>query len=165
MKYKDANVEIERLKTEQQKLKTALIDKNRAHHQTLELYDRLKRKEMISATQSAALDSVDDVLDSMANPQGSNQPLLPLPYQSNARPHTTQPGFSPLHTDYGGQQQLHNHNHRVRTVGSHNSNSAGQMMPPPPSRGAGFGIRHFESGQPDLASQSPIKSINSNRIS
>lgn len=157
MKYKDAHVENERLEIEQAKIKQALIDKTRVHQQTLELYDRLKRKEITAATQSAALDSVDNVLDSMANRQGSNQP-----YQSNARPHTTQPGFSPSRMDYGGQQQLHNHNHRVRNVGSNSSNSPGQMMPPPPIRGAGFESRHFESGQPGLASQS---SVDSNRIS
>lgn len=157
MKYEDANVEIERLKTEQQKLKAALFNKTRVHHQTLELYDRLKRKEMTAATKSAALDSLDDVLvlHSMANRQGSNQPTLPPQYQQNARPHTTQPGFSPGRMDYGGQQQLHNHNNRVHKVGSNSSNSAGRMMPPPPTRGAaGFGIRDFESGQPGLASES-----------
>lgn len=153
MKYKDANLEIERLKTEKQKLKSALSNKTRVHHQTLELYDRLKRKEMTAATKSAALDSLDDVLvlHSMANRQDSSQPTLPPPYQQNARPHTTQPGFSPGRMDYGGQQQLHNHNNSIRKVGSNSSNSAGRMMPPPPTRGAAaFGIRDFESGQPGL---------------
>lgn len=152
MKYEDMNLENERLRTEQQKLKVALNDKNRLHHQTLELYDRLKRKEMTAATQSAAIDSVDDVLGLMANRQGSNQQTLPLPYQSNARPHTTEPGFSPLRLGNNGQQQQqqHNHNHRIRTAGSNSSNSAGQMMPPPPIRGAGFVNRDFESGQPSL---------------
>lgn len=164
MKYiKDANLEIERLKTEQQKLKSALSNKTRAHHQTQELYDRLKRKEMTVATKSAALESLDDVLvlHSMANRPGSSQPTPPLPppyHQQNARPHTTQPGFSPGRMmDYSGQQQqqqqLHNHhNDTVRRVGSNNSNSAGRMMPPPPTRGAtAFGIRDFESGQPGLS--------------
>lgn len=159
MKYKAANVEIERLKAEQQKLKAALFNKTRVHHQTQELYDRLKRKEMTAATKSAVLDSLDDVLvlHSMANRPGSSQPTPPLPppYQQNARPHTTQPGFSPGRMDYGGQHQLHNHNNRVRRVGSNSSNSAGRMMPPPPTRGAaGFGTRDFESGQPGLASES-----------
>lgn len=150
MKYEDMNLENERLRTEQQKLKVALNDKNRLHHQTLELYDRLKRKEMTAATQSAAIDSVDDVLGLMANRQGSNQQTLPLPYQSNARPHTTEPGFSSLRLGYNEQQQQHNHNHRTRTAGSNSSNSAGQMMPPPPIRGAGFVNRDFESGQTSL---------------
>ena len=145
------NLENERLRTEQQKLKAALNDKNRLYHQTQELYDRLKRKEMTAATQSAAFDSVDDVLGSITNRQGATQPNLPLPYQSNARPHTTQPGFSPLRMDYGGQQQLHKHNNRVRTAGG-NVNSAGQIMPPPPIRGASFGNRDFGSGQPGLTS-------------
>lgn len=152
MKYKDMNLENEGLRTEQQKLKATLVDKNRLLIQTQALYDRLKRKEMTAATQSAAVDSVDDVLGSMANRQGSNQPNHPLPYQSNARPHTTQPGLSPLRMEYGGQQQLHSHNHRVRTVGSDGINSVGQMMPPPPIRGTGFGNRDFDSGQPSLAS-------------
>lgn len=158
MKYKDANLEIERLKKEQQKLKSALSNKTRVHHQTQELYDRLKQKEVTVVTKSAALESLDDVLvlHSMANCPGSSQPTpLPPPYQRNARPHTTQPGFSPGRMDYGGQQQLHNNNDRVRRVGSNNSNSAGRMMPPPATRGAtGFGIRGFESGQLGLASES-----------
>lgn len=122
---------------------------------------------MTATTKSATLESVDDVLglDSIANRPGSNQPILPPLYQQNARPHTTQPGFSPLRMDYGEQQQLHNYNYRVRNIGSNSSNNTGQMMPPPPIRGAGFGFKDFESGQPGLASsQSPIRSTNSNRI-
>lgn len=153
MRYKDANLEIERLKTEQQNLKSALLNKTRVHHRTLEQYDRLKRKEVTAATKSVALDSLGDAfaIHSMANRRDSSQPTLPPPYQQNARPHTTQPGFSPGRMDYGGQEQLHNHNNNIRKVGSNSSNSAGRMMPPPPTRGAAaFGIRDFESGQPAL---------------
>lgn len=152
MKYEDMALDNERLKSEHEKLKDALNDKDKLHQQTQDLYDRLKRKEMTAAPQTAAFDSVHHVLGSMANRQDSNQPTLPLLYQSNARPHTTQPGFSPLRMGYGGQQQLHNPNHRVRLVGSNSSNSAGQMMPPQPIRGASFPNRDFESGQPSLAS-------------
>lgn len=119
---------------------------------------------MTAATKSAALDSLDDVLvlHSMANRQDSSQPTLPPPYQQNTRPHTTQPGFSPGRMDYGGQRQLHNHNNRLRKVGSNSSNSAGRMMPPPPTRGAAtaaFGIRDFESGQPGPSIQSHTQLI------
>lgn len=152
MKYEAMALDYERLKTEHQNLKDAINDKNRLHQPTPELYDDLNRKEMTAATQSAAFDSVDHILGSMANRQGSNQQTLPLPYQSIARPHTTQPEFSPLPMGYGGQQQLHNHNHRVGTIGSNSSNSAGQMLPPQRIRGAGFSNRNFESGQPSLAS-------------
>ena len=169
MKYEDMALDNERLQSEQQKLKEALNDKDKLHQKAQDLHDRLKRKEMTAATQSAALDSVHHVFGSMANRQDSNQATLPLPYQSNARPHTAQPGFSPLRMDYGGQQQLHNHHHRVRNVGSNISNSAGQMVPPQPIRGAGFSNRDFESGQPSLASShqlspsSLIRSFNQHR--
>lgn len=142
----------EKLQLEQQKLRKAMNDKDQLHQETQDLYDRLKWKEMTAATQSAALDSVHHAFGSMANRQDSNQPTIPLPYQSSARPHTIQPGFSPSRMDYGGQQQLHNHHHRGRLVGSNRSNSAGQMMPPQPIRGAGFSNRDFGSGQPSLAS-------------
>lgn len=150
MKCEGMRLENEKLRIEQQKLKSALSDKNRQQQQTQDLYDRLKRKEMTAATKSAALESVEDVIGSMANRQSSNQSTLPLYHQSNDRPHTTRPGFSPSRMDYGGQQLLHNHSHRFYTGGSNSSNSAGQMMPPPPIRGAVFVNRDFESGQPSL---------------
>lgn len=57
----------DKLKSENTNLVLSLRDKQRKHQQTQELYDRLKRKEMVAATQSAAFDSVDEVR-SLASP-------------------------------------------------------------------------------------------------
>ena len=53
------------LQRDNQNLINALREKNRKHAQTQELYDRLKRKEMTAATQHAAFDSADEVLQSV----------------------------------------------------------------------------------------------------
>ncbi|KAL8757520.1 MAG: hypothetical protein Q9199_002163 [Rusavskia elegans] len=60
----------EKLQAENTNLVQAFREKSRKHQQTQELYDRLKRKEMTAATQSAAFESVDDVLGSVGSRAG-----------------------------------------------------------------------------------------------
>lgn len=62
-------IEQDKLKSENTSLLTAFRDKNRKHQQTMELYDRLKRKEMAAATKSAAYESVNKALGSISGQQ------------------------------------------------------------------------------------------------
>ncbi len=87
---------------------------------------------MIAGTSSAAFDSVDDVVGSMCNRQGQNQPNLP--FQSNPRAQQEQKGVSPLRMDRGGQQPLHK--------------SHSRSMPPPPNRQSGVENRANHSSTP-----------------
>lgn len=89
-------------------LVAAFREKNRKHQQTQELYDRLKRKEMTSATQTAAYNSVDEVLGSVTHRQGQNLPNIPHQYE----------------TGTGSEGQ----------AGSNGSHGDSRMMPPPSYR-------------------------------
>lgn len=134
-------IDQDRLKNENRDLVAAYREKNRKHQQTQELYDRLKRKEMTAATQSAAFDSVDEVLGNV-----SGQPRFGNPQQNSAMPRSqAQRGFLPTHVDHNGIEQVHRH----QRSGSANSGGSGGMMPPPPPPRAGglagnaFGYGNF----------------------
>lgn len=121
------HIDQEKLKMENANLVQAFREKSRKHQQTQELYDRLKRKEMTAATQSAAFESVDEVLQSATSrqmPTNSINSHHVQQFRSNPRA----PSQPPL--DYTGTERLHNH----QRVGS------GGMMPPP-SLHAGAGYR------------------------
>lgn len=137
-------LEQDKLKVENTNLVAAFREKSRRNQQTQELYDRLKRKEMTAATQSAAFDSVDEVLGSMANQSShaQNQPNMSQHYQPAARAQPQQ-DFSHLPTNFGGPQQMTH-----GTSYSNGSQGSGGLMPPPPNRATGFGSRAFESGKP-----------------
>ena len=127
-------VDQDKLKAENTNLVAAFREKNRKHHQTQELYDRLKRKEMTVQTQSAAYDSVDDVLGSMSRP-GRHDPSAPIePYQSIPRPQGQRdvPRFP---VDHNGIEQLHTH----QRSGSNGSRDNESRMAPPLRRPAGYG--------------------------
>lgn len=111
------------LKTENTNLVAAFREKSRKHQQTQELYDRLKRKEMTAATQSAAFESVDEVLGNVSNRQAfiSSQHLPRAQAQRD---------FHPTNGDHSGNHQANAH-HRS---GSNNSQKNGGTMPPPPQR-------------------------------
>ena len=112
------------LKHENTQLATALREKTRKHQQTQELYDRLKRKEMTAATQSAAFESADEVLGNVSSRQRPNN--------SNHHPSglrsQTQRELQPLQVDHNGIEKLHTH----QRSGSSNSHGNGSMMAPPP---------------------------------
>jgi hypothetical protein len=127
-------LEQEKLKAENAKLANAYRDKARKHQQTQELYDRLKRKEMTAATQSAAFDSVDEVLQSVSSRQDSNGAGQTMHFPGDLSPSKQ---FSAAN-DIGHPLQGH---HREGNDG-HNGNE--RMMPPPLHRsGHVFGNQAF----------------------
>ncbi|KAK4692020.1 E3 ubiquitin-protein ligase CCNP1IP1, partial [Lecanoromycetidae sp. Uapishka_2] len=117
-------IDQDRLKNENRDLVAAYREKSRKHQQTQELYDRLKRREMTAATQSAAFDSVDEVLGNV-----SNQPRFSNPqHNSNINRSQAQRSFLPPHVDHNGIEKVHSH----QRSGSANSGGGGGLMPPPP---------------------------------
>jgi E3 ubiquitin-protein ligase CCNP1IP1 len=71
----EMHMDHDKLKADNIALLNVLREKTRKQQQTQELYDRLKRKQMAMATQSAAFESVDEVLQnaSRAQPASWNQ--------------------------------------------------------------------------------------------
>ncbi len=132
----------DKLKSENTSLVAAFREKNRKHQQTQELYDRLKRKEMTAQTQSAAYESVDEVLGSVSR-RRSYDPLAPIePYQSIPRPQGQRviPHFP---VDHNGVEQLHTH----QRSGSNGSRDSEGRMPPPFRRPAGYGSHAANDGK------------------
>ena len=123
-------VDQERLKNENTNLVAAFREKSRKHQQTQELYDRLKRKEMTAATQSAAYQSVDEVLGSVANSGMSQYPNVGRA-QGHGQQFLHHDNLNPTEQGYGRDRDNSN--------GS-NGNSKDTMMPPPPRRPGGFGV-------------------------
>ena len=135
-------IDQDRLKAENKSLVTAFREKSRKHLQTQELYDRLKRKEMTAATQSAAFESVDEVLGNVPGRQGF------VTSQQNPgalRTHVQQEFHSPRGNRNGTEQF-----HARRKSGSNENQSNGAMMPPPFHRPAGTGSNTFGFGKLDL---------------
>ena len=120
-------LEQDRLKTENTNLVAAFREKNRKQQQTQELYDRLKRKEMTAATQSAAYQSVDEVLGSAINHHGQGLPsgMPQYPNSGSGQVQGQQPQYS---RDFSTVEQGYSHNRN----GSNGSNGKERMMPPPP---------------------------------
>lgn len=110
-------VDQDRLKNENTSLVAAFREKSRKHQQTQELYDRLKRKEMTAATQSAAYQSADEVLGSTINRHGQELPYGQEPHYSG-------------NTGFAEQGNGHRGN---------GSNGKEGTMPPPPRRGFALG--------------------------
>ena len=132
----DVQIDQDRLKAENQNLVVSLRERTKKHQQTQELYDRLKRREMTAATQSAAqsaaYESVDDVLGVVPNRQ---------PYSGRPQgPRSFQPG--PV--DHNGVERVHTHQ---RSGSSHSQGSGGMM--PPPTR-SGFHSSTFISSKPSF---------------
>ena len=121
--------ENERIRNDNANLVAAFREKSRKHHQTQELYDRLKRKEMTAATQSAAFDSVDDVLGAISNRVEIGTSAGSRRFHSTPQA-PEQRRFSALDTSFNGAPQPNLHQRRV----SNYSNGSGGMMPPPPLR-------------------------------
>ncbi|KAI4167747.1 MAG: hypothetical protein LQ343_006942 [Gyalolechia ehrenbergii] len=135
-KISSLQIDREKLQSENTNLVTAFREKGRKHQQTQELYDRLKRKEMTAATQSAAFESVDDVLGSV-NARASQ--ARPPQHSFSSRPQEHRDGAQ--HPYDLGQDLNHN---RVGSNGS--SGRGGATMPPPLRRPAAFGGHQFSTG-------------------
>ncbi|KAL8964710.1 MAG: hypothetical protein Q9183_004264, partial [Haloplaca sp. 2 TL-2023] len=140
---KDLQVDQEKLQTENTSLVAAFREKSRKHQQTQELYDRLKRKEMTAATQSAAFESVDEVLGNVVGRSGgqrrsSEHSFIP-------RPHAQQEAF-PYQYQYP----------RGRSLGHARDNSNGSGgsgdIRPPFQRPQAFGNHLFGKGHPSTFS-------------
>ncbi|MCJ1318893.1 hypothetical protein MMC15_004225 [Xylographa vitiligo] len=121
-KITQLHIEQDNLKTENTKLAIAFRDKSRKHQQTQELYDRLKRKEMTAATQSAAFDSVDEALQSVSNRQDPEG----LVHQFHA-------GISPFRQHQDGYNVGDGFRASLPNNGGENAASV-QMVPPPLQR-------------------------------
>ena len=125
-------IEQDRLKQENSQLVTAFREKSRKHLQTQELYDRLKRKEMTAATQSAAFESVDEVLGNV-----SSQQRFISPQQHNPRARAQRD----FQVDHNGIEKVHTHQR------SGSSNSGGMMPPPAFPRAGGLQSNAFGYGE------------------
>ena len=133
----DVQMDQDKLKTENANLMNAFREKSRKHQQTQELYDRLKRKEMTAATQSAAFESVDEVLEAASSRQGIGSGGHAQPFQ---RPPSV---FEQYMTGQNLPNGVHGHG---RDSGNFNG-PTGRMMPPPLHRPSqGLGAQAFRSG-------------------
>ena len=133
-------IDQDRLKVENKNLVTAFREKSRKHQQTQELYDRLKRKEMTAATQSAAFDSVAEVLGNVPG----RQAFISSQHNSGAPRTHAQQDFQSPHGNLDGIEQLH----ARRKSGSNENQGSGTMMPPPLHRPGDTGSNSFGFGKP-----------------
>ncbi|KAL8954101.1 MAG: hypothetical protein Q9222_000080 [Ikaeria aurantiellina] len=131
-KISGMQIDREKLQTENTHLVAAFREKSRKHQQTQELYDRLKRKEMTAATQSAAFESVDEVLgnanDLIDHGRNVQHSFIPRPQGNRDVP---QYQFE-IHQDL-----------QHRRNPSNGSGGNGGMMPPPLRRPTAFGSHLF----------------------
>ena len=127
------------LKQENTQLATVLREKTRKHQQTQELYDRLKRREMTAATQSAAFESADEVVGNVSSQQRFN----------NSQHHPTGPrsqaqrDLQALQVDHNGVEKVHTHQ---RSGSGNNHGNGGIMAPPLHPRAGGLQNNGFGYG-------------------
>ena len=133
-----------KLKAENTSLVAAFREKNRKHQQTQELYDRLKRKEMTAQTQSAAYESVDEVLGTVSHRRSRDSLSPNKSYQSMARPQG-QRETNQFPVNQNGVEQLHTH----QRSGSNGSRNSRGRIPPPFARATGFGNQAANDGKSD----------------
>ena len=133
-------VDQDRLKTENTNLVTAFREKSRKHQQTQELYDRLKRKEMTAVTQSAAYETVDEVLGSVTrHGQDFAGNITHFPNLGRLGGHQE---FSQTAGGTPATDHMYNHQRDENNGGNRKDN---MMPPPPPRRQAGYGNPAFGS--------------------
>lgn len=136
-------IDQDRLKAENMNLIGAYREKSRKHQQTQELYDRLKRKEMTAATQSAAFDSVDEVLGNASSRQGFGNSAAIQHHYTAARPQANR-DFEPYQLDHNGVERVHTHQ---RSGSAHSQDNGGSMPPPPVRRAPGMDTNTFDPGK------------------
>ena len=132
-------IDQERLKSENTNLVAAFREKNRKHQQTQELYDRLKRREMTAVTQSAAFDSVDEVLGNVSSQQRYSNPQ----HNSSIPRSQAQSGLGSTNVDHNGIERTHSR----QEIACANCGGNADMMPPPIPRRIGLnrnGLGHSE---------------------
>lgn len=133
----DLHVEHDDLARKNHELVEAFREKSRKHIQTQELYDRLKRKALMTDVQTAASESVDHVLQSASGQRytdrgGDARTNQPYQAASQAQRQRQYPQFL---VDHNGIERLQHH----QRDGSHGSGGGGNMGPPPPRFSAGYG--------------------------
>ncbi len=131
-------IDQDRLKVENRNLVTAFREKSRKHQQTQELYDRLKRKEMSAATQSAAFESVDEVLGNVPGHQSFVSTRL-----SSGAPRAQAQDFESPRGHREGIDQI-----QARRKNSNENLGNGSIMPPPSNRPGGTGSNAFGFRKP-----------------
>lgn len=122
--FTDLQIDRDKLQSENTSLVNAFREKSRKHQQTQELYDRLKRKEMMNVTQSAAFGAVEEVLSN--NVAGRPGQSRPTPNSFSTRPQEQHD--VPMY-QYGPGQDLGH-----QRAGSNGSGGSGGVMMPPPQR-------------------------------
>ena len=141
----DIQTENDRIRNDNGKLVVAFREKSRKHQQTQELYDRLKRKEMTTTTQSAAFDSVEDVLGVRSSRMGA----IPSTgvHEPQQTPQAPEQRRFPTHdTGFNGVPQSNLHHRRT----SNQSNgSGGEMLPPPLRRPLDHRTVYMDGGKCD----------------
>ena len=134
-------LDFEKLKQENLNLSQAYRDKARKYQQLDNLYSNLKRKEMTAATQSAAYDTADEVLQSASARQNlgtSGNPSFRFsPRNEPIQTHSTNGNLSVPHQQRPQQSYLNP---------GYNAGMQGMAPPPRPSSGAvhsGLGARKY----------------------
>ena len=134
-------IEHEKLKQEHGNLAQAYREKVRKFQQLDNLYAGLKRKEMTAATEAAAYDTADEVLQS-ASARQNQGPTGHAPFRYASRNENMQAHSA--HDDLSAQQQQHP---QQSFFNSGNSARAQGMAPPArPNSGmphVGFGARQY----------------------
>ena len=132
-------IEHEKLKQEHVNLAQAYREKVRKVQQLDTLYAGLKRKEMTAATEAAAYDTADEVLQS-ASVRQSHGTSGPAPFRYASRNENMQ--TNSVHEDLSAQQQLHPQQGFFNP--GHTARMQGMAPPARPNSGmphSGFGAR------------------------
>ncbi|KAG8527645.1 uncharacterized protein KY384_007798 [Bacidia gigantensis] len=125
----DMAIDEERLKTDNQTLITNLRERTRKHQQTQELYDRLKRKQMTTATQHAAKNAA---FESVEETYGSDS--------SGRRPYNGRPLHQPTMQHYSPHHEANPT--QSRDESSNREHEIPGMMPPPIPQRSGIHGNH-----------------------
>lgn len=131
------HIEHDDLARKNHELVEAFREKSRKHIQTQELYDRLKRKALMTDVQTAASESVHHVLQSASGQRYTDRggdARINQPYQATSQAQR-QRQYPQFLVDHNGIERLQHH----QRDGSHGSGGGGNMGPPPARFSAGYG--------------------------
>ena len=130
--YLAMQVEQDKLKQENTNLATGILERSRKHQQTLELYDRLKDKEMTVITQSAAHDAVEEALDTISGPSRQNFPnQLPATSRPDHQNDFSQLSINKQNENLRPRNDNSDQSNRHRRSISNDSHGSGGIMLPP----------------------------------
>ncbi|MCJ1314148.1 hypothetical protein MMC25_007828 [Agyrium rufum] len=138
-KLQALQIDQDKLKQENMNLNAALREKNKRLQQSNDLYNRSKRKEMTAITQSAAIDSADEVLQN-ATHHSEHGETLQNPYRTSAFDNTPINRFT-----IDEQASQFSRPHEMGGGDVHRSS----MMPPPVQRRTQGSQSHAFLTQPE----------------